>query len=184
MTARKIAIAATLVGLAISTPALSKVYFTVKELLSSHFKTADRVSFERVSLSGPQKKTLERRLGSKLPKTNYVVYVASKGGHPLGYAVFDQELGQHELIDFATFFDGAGKITRTEVTAYREGYGSEIRRDSFRRQFIGRDAHSHFRVGQDIDAISGATISSDSMARAVHRAALIVDVGVLSHGGT
>ena len=173
---------AVLVGLAITTPVLGKVYYTAKQLLMEHFHDAHRVSHQRIAITGPLRAKLERKLGRKLPKTKteYVVYIATRGDHVDGYAVFDQEPGQHQLIDFATFFDAAGTVTRTEVVAYREGYGAEIRRESFRQQFVGRNAASGFQLGSDIDAISGATISSESMSRAVQRAALVLEAGVLS----
>ncbi len=168
----------TCVGL--SSPAFGKVYFTVKQLLGQHFHDASRVTFRRIPVTGALKATLERRLARTGLKNEYVVYVALRGDDALGYAVFDQELGLHEKIDFATFFDERGVITRAEVVAYREGHGAEIRRDSFRRQFVGRSAKSGFRVGTDIDSISGATISSESMSRAVERAAVLLEVGVLA----
>ena len=171
---------ATLICLAVAPPALGKVFHTVKQLLSEQFKTASRVGYERLTITSEQKDALQRRLGYELPRNDYVVYVATRDDRPDGYAVFDQERGQHELIDFATFFDASGKVTRTEVMAYREAYGHEIRRESFRRQFLGRDAKSGYEVGKDIDAISGATISADSMSRAVRRAAVLLDVCVLA----
>jgi Na+-translocating ferredoxin:NAD+ oxidoreductase RnfG subunit len=179
MSKLRIALLVTLLGLAVSSPAVGKVFHTVKQLLAEQFKTASKVGYERIAVSGAQKAALERRLGYELPKNDYVVYVATRNGRPEGYAVFDQERGQHEMIDFATFFDDSGKVTRTEVMAYRENYGHEIRRASFRRQFVGRGAESGYVVGKDIDAISGATISADSMSRAVKRAAVLLDVCVL-----
>lgn len=175
----RIALVAAAVALAVSTPAVAKVYHTVKELLAEQFKSASKVGYERIAVTTDQKTELERRLKRRLPKNDYVVYVALQDGEPEGYAVFDQERGQHELIDFATFFDAQGIVSRTEVMAYRENYGHEIRRESFRRQFIGRSADSGYVVGKDIDAISGATISADSMSRVVHRAAVLLDVCVL-----
>ncbi len=122
---------------------------------------------------------VQTRLGRPLPKTEYVVYIAKRGQEVVGYALFDEERGEHELIDFATFFDPQGQIVRAEVVAYREAYGSEIRRETFRQQFLGRSAKSGFKVGQDIDAISGATLSSESMARALQRGAVLLDTTVL-----
>jgi len=49
-----------------------------------------------------------------------------------GYALFDREIGQHEYIDFAAFFDGEARVARVEVVAYREPYGEAIRSKRFR----------------------------------------------------
>jgi len=167
-------------ALALSAPALAQVYFTVKQLLAEQYKTASAVSFTRVGVDAALNTAVQAKLGRALPKPEYVIYVAKRGQETVGYAVFDEERGEHELIDFATFFDAQGVIVRSEVVAYREAYGSEIRRETFRQQFLGRSAKSGFKVGQDIDAISGATLSSESMSRALQRAAVLVDIAVLS----
>lgn len=167
-------------ALVFSGPALAQVYFTVKQLLTEQYKGASAVSFTRVSVDAQLNSIVQGKLGRPLPKAEYVIYVAKQGTETIGYAVFDEERGEHEPIDFATFFDARGSVVRTEVVAYREAYGSEIRRDAFRQQFLGKSASSGFKVGQDIDAISGATLSSESMSRAVQRAAVLVDTAVLS----
>lgn len=167
-------------ALASSAPALAQVYFTVKQLLSEQYKAASAVSFTRVNVDAAMNATVQAKLGRPLPKAEYVIYVAKRDQDVVGYAVFDEERGEHELIDFATFFDPQGVIVRSEIVAYREAYGSEIRRETFRNQFLGRSARSGFKVGHDIDAISGATLSSESMSRALQRAAVLVDVAVLA----
>ena len=97
---------------------------------------------------------------------------------PVGYALFDSEKGQHELMDVATFFDAKGKVTRVELMSFREPYGDGVKSERFRQQFIGKDARSGFVAGRDIDTISGATLSSRAMAKAVQRAAVLLDLGL------
>jgi Na+-translocating ferredoxin:NAD+ oxidoreductase RnfG subunit len=82
--------------------------------------------------------------------------------------------------DFATFFDGEGRVTRVEVVAYRERYGDGIRSQRFREQFVGKQATSGFRPGHEIDVISGATLSARAMAKAVKRATLLLHDTVLT----
>lgn len=169
-------------GAAILAPATaeSQIFHSVRELLSSHFADSEHVRFERVRPSGHTERRIERRLGDTLPKDEYIFYVAETDGAPDGYALFDQELGQHEPIDFATFFDARGNVTRVEVVAYREPYGEGIRSKRFRRQFVGRDASDDFQPGHDIDVISGATISTRSMCRAVERATVLLEETLLA----
>jgi len=150
------------------------VYTTVRALLSEVFRDSERVSYVRVTPDDEERSHIEARLGRPLPRGEYTVYVATTAGAVDGYAVFDEERGQHELISFGTFFDARGEITRVEVLAYREAYGDGIRAERFRRQFVGRDATSRFRPGQEIDAISGATISSRAMCTGVERASVLV----------
>ena len=125
-------------------------------------------------LAGDRRTEIERQLGEKLDRGEYIFYVARSGDLIDGYALFDRQIGQHEYIDFATFFDVQGRVTRVEVVAYREPYGDGIRSKRFRNQFVGKEADSGFRPGHDIDVISGATLSARAMARAVKRATLLL----------
>ena len=166
--------------IASSSIATAQVYHSVRVLLSEQFATSKKVDFIRVRPSASQKVSLKKKLGYSLKKSEYIFYVArNEDGHVDGYAIFDQEIGQHELIDFATFFDAKGKVSRVEVVAYREPYGEGIRSKRFRKQFVGRSAMSRFRTGRDIDSITGATLSARAMSKAVRRASVILDQAVL-----
>jgi Na+-translocating ferredoxin:NAD+ oxidoreductase subunit G len=178
-----LALALVQTGLAMGAPstASAQEYYTVRQLLAEQFKSSQRVSYVRVRPNSEQRTRIERRLGRDLAKSDYTVYVAQSGERVDGYALFDDELGQHEPISFATFFDAEGKVTRVEVVAYREPYGDGVRAARFRRQFIGKNAQSGFVPQADVDAISGATISSRALCVGVQRAALLLDETVL-HG--
>lgn len=148
---------------------------STRRLLSEQFHASTRVSFARVGGASAERSAIERRLGARLAKPDYAVFVATTGARVDGYAVFDAERGQHELIDYAVFFDAAGVVTRVEVLEYREPYGEAIRGERFRRQFLGRRGSSGFRADHAIDVVSGATISSRSMCAGVQRAAVLVE---------
>src|SRR5688572_2510657 len=112
----------------------AEVFFTVRDLLAEQFKTSQRVSFVHARPTAEQQRRIENRLGRALPKREYTFYVATSGGRVDGYALFDEERGQHEPISFAAFFDAEGRVTRVEVVAYREPYGDGIRAQRFRKQ--------------------------------------------------
>jgi electron transport complex protein RnfG len=172
------AIGAAAIGLLLlggSSPAHAEVFFSVRDLLAQQFKDSEHVSFVHAKPTPDQRQKLEQRLGQQLPKGDYVIYVAKTGERVDGYAMFDEERGQHELISFGTFFDAQGRVTRVEVLAYREPYGDGIRTARFRQQFVGRSGRSSFAPDKDIDAVSGATISSHSMCAGVQRASLLIE---------
>jgi len=153
--------------------ARAETFFTLRELLGSHFQNSAHVGYERIHPDARLRADIQRRTRSAA-KAEYVVYVAQSGERVDGYALFDQERGQHEMIDIATFFDASGRVTDVEVVAYREAYGDGIRSSRFRHQFVGRDASSSFTAGRDVDVVAGATLSSGAMTRAVARATLVV----------
>ena len=151
------------------------VYFNRGKVLKEFFKTSERVSYEILKTRNvaPQ---LEELLGY-LPKQNsYVIFVARTGDRIDGYAVIDNEQGQHLPITFATQISSAGKVQRVEVMVYREGQGDEIREQRFRNQFVDKGMNDPMRINKDLDAITGATISSKSAARACRRAVALVQI--------
>lgn len=165
---------------ALSAEGHAQVYFSVRGLLADQFRQSEVVDFKRVQLSARTREQIERQLGDKVAKNEYIFYVAHTGDEIDGYALFDREIGQHEYIDFAIFFDSDGRVTRVEVVAYREPYGDAIRSRRFREQFVGKEADSGFRPGHDIDIVSGATLSARAMAKAVQRASVLLQGTVLT----
>lgn len=161
-----------------ASPARAEQLWDTRELLSQHFRSSERVTFVRIAPQRETRARIEKRLGRALPKASYTFFVATTRGKVDGYALFDDERGQHEPITFATFFDADGHVTRVEIVAYREAYGDGIRAERFRKQFVGRSVQSGFRPGDDIDAVSGATISSRSMCLGVQRAAVLFDEAI------
>jgi Na+-translocating ferredoxin:NAD+ oxidoreductase RnfG subunit len=172
--------AAAVLSALLAAPGHAQVYYSVRGLLADQFKDSEIVDFRRITLSSRTREAIERRLGEKLEKGEYIFYVAHSSDGVDGYALFDREIGQHEYIDFATFFDCDGRVTRVEVVAYREPYGDGIRSPRFRSQFVGKSAENRLRAGHDIDVISGATLSAQAMAKAVKRASVLLQDALLS----
>jgi Na+-translocating ferredoxin:NAD+ oxidoreductase subunit G len=114
-------------------------------------------------------------LGGAGNKDKYVVYVARTGERVDGYAVIDDEKGQHEPISFGIKVTPEGKVERIEVMVYREAYGSEIKDPRFRAQFVNKARGDTLKLGQDIDGITGATISARSTTNVVKRALALVE---------
>jgi len=154
-------------------------YFTIPQVLRAFFPKSEKVGFRRIPLTPASKATLEERLGYPPRRNEYVVFVATTGDQVDGYAIVDDELGQHEQITFAVKLSPSGVVERQEVVVYREKYGEEIVDARFRRQFVGKTAKDPVRAGVDVDVVTGATISSRSMAIGVRRALILLEVLVL-----
>ena len=87
----------------------------------------------------------------------------------------DEENGQHLPITFAVKLSPDGVVQRQEIVAYREARGDEVRDARFRNQFVGKSARDPLLPGDDIVAVSGATISSRAMAVGVKRALVLFE---------
>lgn len=154
-------------------------YWSTRDLLADFFKTSEKVGFRKIEIGPAERARIERRIGAPLARTSYTVFVAESRGRVDGYALFDEEPGQHLPISFAVKLSAAGAVERQEITAYRESRGDEVRDARFRAQFVGKTARDALRTGDDVVAVSGATISSRAMAVGVKRALVIVEEMVL-----
>ena len=68
--------------------------------------------------------------------------------------------------------DLEGRIAGVEILEHREPYGYfSIDPPAFGRQFAGISIEDRFRVGDDIDAVSRATITIVSATRAIRNSA-------------
>ena len=151
------------------------VYFSTRDLLADFFKKSQAVTFQTVSLSSVERDKLVRKLGYAPQKASYTFFVASSGDHIDGYALIDEEKGEHLPITFAVKLSPEGVVLRQEIMAYREVRGDEVRDERFRKQFVGKSVRDPIEAGQDIVAVSGATISSRAMAVGVRRAVVLFE---------
>ncbi len=154
-------------------------YFTPRALLAEFFPKSQLVTYQKFDLSPAQRGRLEGLLGYPLRKTSYTLYIAKSGEHVDGYALLDEENGQHLPISFAVKLSPTGVVERQEILVYRERYGDEVRDPRFRQQFVGKTVADPLRPGEEVIAVSGATISSRAMALGVRRALVLFDELVL-----
>lgn len=66
--------------------------------------------------------------------------------------------------DYMVLFDSSNKIKLVRVLIYRENYGGEIGSKRWLKQFIGMTEPKNY-----VDAISGATISVNSMKYSINK---------------
>jgi hypothetical protein len=156
-------------------PRTEASYYTTRGMLAEFFPRSERVSYRTFALDAPSRARLAQRLGYAPARERYTIFIATTQGKVDGYAVVDDEQGLHQPITFATRLSPRGTVERVEIMVYREPRGDEVRDPRFRKQFEGKTAQDSLRLGHDIDAVSGATVSSASLATGVRRAAVLVE---------
>ena len=85
----------------------------------------------------------------------------------MGFVYFTEAPSKVETFTYMIIFNPDLSIMHTEVLKYKENYGAEICSKRFLKQFIGKKNGLNLEFEQDIDGISGATISSRSIIRGV-----------------
>ncbi len=105
-----------------------------------------------------------------------LLFVAEKDGKP--YSVFIESFGQGYGGPVGTMVGitiESGDLSGLGITTISEtpGVGSRATEESFKKQFRGMSGKSTWKIGKDggdIDAISGATITSRAVSDAVDKA--------------
>jgi Na+-translocating ferredoxin:NAD+ oxidoreductase RnfG subunit len=147
----------------------SKVYLTREEALKKVFPQAGKTSKKIVRLNKEQKKRIAQKTGYPISFNYKAVYIVENRGKRLGYGIVDHVKGKERFIKYLVGLDSEGRIKGIEVLTYDETHGSEIRHDYFKKQFIGKGWQDPLRLGVDIDAITGATISCRSITDGVRK---------------
>ncbi len=167
----KFKIAVVLLASVVSAPAHAYVYFTRDALLTSFFPGQAWA----VETFAPDPAALRAVLGYPLPQAAYDIVIAARTDGTAAYAIIDDQLGLHEPITFAVLLDAHAHVERLEVMVYREAYGDGVRALTFTRQFHGLGVAAPMRPGKDIRIVSGATVSTRSLAVGTRRACAIVE---------
>lgn len=163
------------------TQAFAADYMTAAEAQKAMFPEA--TSFEPVllTLSPDQLKQLADRAGGPAKPGAWRAWQAKQGDKALGYFVTDAVIGKFELINYAVGLNAAGEISGIEILTYRESHGYEVRNKPWRAQFLGKSAKSALRIGDDINNISGATLSCTHLTDGIRRIAVMAQLALIKH---
>jgi NosR/NirI family nitrous oxide reductase transcriptional regulator len=111
------------------------------------------------------------------PPPHFIAYADASSKTIAGYVFWTTEVeplerGYDGPIKMLVGVDLKGKLTGVLVVEHNEPYGNfSVDRPEFPRQFIGKDIRDPFKVGSDVDAVSRASITINSSARAIRNGA-------------
>ncbi|TJY32199.1 FMN-binding protein [Pontimicrobium aquaticum] len=86
----------------------------------------------------------------------------------VGFAYVSKAPSKTDEFDYLVLFDNDFIIKKSKVLIYREDYGNEIGSKRWLKQLVGKTLNDKLIYGDNIAAISGATISVKSMTNAVN----------------
>ena len=92
--------------------------------------------------------------------------------------IVDEVVGKHEMITYAVALNSSGAVTGIEILEYVESYGYEVAEAQWRQQFIGKTAADPIKLNQDIQNISGATLSCKHLTDGVRRVVVLYDLAL------
>lgn len=171
-----LAILATSPALAQNPERYEQIYLTQEQALKVALPEAERVTPRSVTPTPEERKQIERRLGRRLEETSYVFHEGTRNGQTVGYAVILEELGKYYPITFIVGLRPTGEVREVAVMVYRERRGDVVRRGRFLNQFDGKTVDDPLMVNRDIIHLTGATVSSWSIAAGVKKVVTLFDV--------
>ena len=167
---------AALAAFVVAAPARAAQYATVEEAAKRSFPDATSFKETTLQLSADEARAVANATGLAPRAAPLRAMVALGGDRPLGVVVIDAVIGKFEMIDFAVGIAADGKIRNVEILTYRESHGYEVRLPAWRKQFVGKGKADKLRVDDDINNISGATMSATHVTDGVRRIVATVDM--------
>jgi transcriptional regulator of nitric oxide reductase len=176
MTVRqKLGIASALIALAVVLIGLSQVLSTPEGLAAIEKVTQDEEAlFKEVFSQGEAFSTKEGRYPHHKA---YVTNAASGDAEVAGFVFYTVEIEPNEFgyesrLEFLVGMTVDGTITGIKLIDHFEPFGYfSIEPEEFAAQFDGKSILDRFEQGDDIEAISRATITIDSAARVIRLSA-------------
>ena len=144
-------------------------YLTVEQAQRQLFPAAERFASFPLQLSAQVRARIASESGARPDAGDPEVWQALRGEEVLGSFIVDEVIGKHELITYAVAIDPQGMVRGVEILDYRETRGGEVRDPRWRAQFVGKGTRDPLRLGEDIQNLSGATLSSRHITDGVRR---------------
>lgn len=107
--------------------------------------------------------------------------VYDQDGEKLGIMATVKTQGYEGTITYNLAVDTDTEIIGIRVISHSEtpGIGDVITTDDFQEQFIGKSFEDPIQEGEDVDAVSGATMSTGSMINSIRRTVITIGENIL-----
>jgi len=119
---------------------------------------------------------------NELKGINAPFYIIKNKDIILGYLVVAHAPSKFHRFDYYIIFDKKVDILKIEILKYRENYGAEICSKRWLKKFINISTNDYAEYNKKIDGISGATISVNSLKKAVFNRTKILKKSIIEIG--
>ena len=145
-----------------------------EKIISSYFTGAEFI-MAKIEIPLQIKSEIEREVRQKFFDGSVYVWKIFENDSLSAVAILDNVYGKALPITFLTAFSLEGEILFSEIIKYREQYGGGVKSKSWLEQFNGGNGKSTYEVGKNIQGISGATISVNSVTKGIRKSALLFE---------
>lgn len=165
-------------ALVAAAPAFAVQYFSVDAAQKLMFPEASAFESHPVRLGEAQKQFVEKTAGVRMRFPEQPIWKVMADGKFVGWFVLDEVYGKHEYITYAVALDATGAVRGVEILEYRETHGREVINPKWRAQFVGKRQGAVLKLDDDIQNISGATLSCKHISEGVRRVLAIHEVAL------
>ena len=116
-------------------------------------KTFKEINFEKVIIP----------VATKNQDEKWYKIIEKTSEKTLGYAVTTSAIGRFDKFDFLVLYNPNKTINKVRVLIYREDHGGEIGSKRWLKQFEGKSIDHLNTLFNDVDGISGATLSCNAI---------------------
>ena len=148
---------------------------SVDSFPSALSKKINKVITKTWSLESPEIEKLSIDVEKYKKKNEFVLYKVSEANRTKGYVYLTQAKGRFDYFDYVILFNQDLEIDKVEVLVYRSDYGGEIASKNWLKQFLGMKKETK-EYGKEINAISGATFSGNSITKGINEACEIIQL--------
>ena len=151
----------------------SPIRDATEKYIISQFDIDVSINMRTLILDAELKALVENRVKQRFYRDELYYWTISNNGTTIAYAIMDNVLGKAIPITFLVIINLDGYILAAEVIKYREAYGGEVGNKNWLAQFTHFSDTSDFKLGKNIDGISGATISVNSLTKGIQKIAIL-----------
>ena len=159
---------------------------TLKTALKEMLQTRGAKSLRKneFDVDGATGKVIQKKYGIE-PNRKYTVYTGLDAEkNPVAAAVIVDVEGKEGPLQLVVAMEpDSGRVIDLGFTLFGEERGKPAAKKGFLAQFIGFDKRNRFELGRDVDGVTGATMTSMSVAVGVRHAVSIFDHFILEAQG-
>jgi Na+-translocating ferredoxin:NAD+ oxidoreductase RnfG subunit len=146
-----------------------------EEIIRNSFSEKISIMILKYEIQNNNKRRIENFVKQRFFSDHVFLYKIYSGNDLIAVGMLDNVYGKSQPITFIVIFDLNGFIITSDIVKYREPYGGGISNRSWNNQFKGKNSKSSFKFGEDINSISGATISVNSVTLGIQKLAVLFD---------
>jgi len=151
----------------------SPIKASTEKFVVTQFSDNVNLSMHTLTLPPELKSNIQNRVKQTFYRDNLYYWEITNQDSTLAYAFLDNVIGKSMPITFVVIINPKGEIMASHVVKYREAYGGEIGNMKWLSQFNKLTDSSKYIVGKNIDGISGATISVNSLSKGIQKIAIL-----------